>query len=120
MQSKKLTFFTSVVLMACATASSPAQTVEQYVRAQVKGDANAMIALSCPAWEPQAKLAAESIKSRNPKLDGLDCKEAGVDGNATLVSCTGKITTNYGGESREVNLAERSYKLVDNKVCGFK
>lgn len=109
-----------VMLVACATAWTPAQTVEQYVQAQVKGDANAMIALSCPTWEAQAKLAADSIKSRSPKLEGLACKEAGADGTATLVACTGKIITNYGGESREVNLAERAYKLVDNKVCGFK
>ena len=109
-----------LMLAACAAASTPAQTVEQYVQAQVKGDANAMIALSCPAWEPQAKLAADAIKSRNPKLEGLACKEAGADGTATLVACAGKIITNYGGESREVNLADRPFKLVDGKVCGFK
>ena len=109
-----------LMLAACATASTPARTVEQYVQAQVKGDANAMIALSCAAWEPQARLAADSIKSRNPKLEGLSCKDAGADGAATLVACTGKIITSYGGESREVNLAERAFKLVDGKVCGFK
>lgn len=109
------------LLMACsASVPQPAQLVEQYVQARVKGDANAMIALSCPAWEPQARLEADSIRSRAPQLNGLSCAVSGAEGNATIVGCAGKIVTNYGGESREVNLAERGFKLVDGRMCGYK
>jgi len=107
-------------LAACQSASSPTQVVEAYVQARVKGDANQMIALSCAAWEPQARVEAVSLANRNPQLQSMSCSEASKDGNSTYVACTGKILTSYSGESREFNLADRQFKVTDGKMCGYK
>jgi hypothetical protein len=111
----------ALLTLACGgSVPPPSQLVTQYLEARVRGDANAMITLSCPAWEPQARLEADSMRSRAPKLEGLACRDAGTEGGATLVACSGKIIANYGGESREVNLAERQFKLTDGRMCGYK
>ncbi len=107
-----------------APAGDPAKTIESYVQARVKGDANAMIALSCAAWEPNARLEAQSIEGRNATLEGLTCERAGEEGGNAFVSCKGKINTNYNGEQREFSLAERQFKLAAEagewRVCGYK
>jgi hypothetical protein len=117
-----------VLLTACggggAPAGNPATTVENYIQARVKGDVNGMIAVSCAAWEPNARLEAQSIEGRNPTLDGLTCERAGDEAGNAIVTCTGKINTNYNGEVREVNLAERQFKLAPEagewRMCGYK
>lgn len=117
-----------VLMAACggggAPAGDPAKTVESYVQARVKGDANAMIALSCAAWEPNARLEAQSIEGRNATLEGLTCERAGEEGGNAFVSCKGKINTSYNGEQREFSLAERQFKLAAEagewRVCGYK
>lgn len=118
-----------VLMAACggnsgAPAGNPASTVENYIQARVKGDVNGMIALSCAAWEPNARLEAQSIEGRNPTLDGLACEKAGGEGNTALVNCKGAINTSYNGETRQVNLAERQFTLTAEagewRVCGYK
>jgi hypothetical protein len=117
------------VLAACgggsgAPAGNPSATVENYIQARVKGDVNGMIAMSCAAWEPNARLEAQSIEGRNATLDGLVCQRAGEEAGNALVSCAGKINTNYNGEAREVRLAERQFKLAPEagewRMCGYK
>ena len=83
-----------------------------------------MVSLSCGAWEPQARIEASSFKSLNARVDGLACQVAGTDAAASYVSCAGKIVTSYNGESREVSLADKQFKLVSEagewRVCGYK
>ena len=118
-----------VLMAACggssgAPAGDPAKTVENYIQARVKGDVNGMIAQSCAAWEPNARLEAQSIEGRNATLEGLACQRAGEEGGAAFVSCTGKINTSYNGEAREFSLAERQFKLTAEagewRMCGYK
>lgn len=117
------------VMAACgsgggAPAGNPAATVENYIQARVKGDVNGMIALSCAAWEPNARLEAQSIEGRNPTLDGLACERAGGEGSTAFVNCKGTINTSYNGEKREFSLAERQFKLAAEagewRMCGYK
>ncbi len=107
-----------------APASNPATTAQSYIQARVKSDVNQMIALSCAAWEPNARLEAQSIEGRNATLEGLACESAGMDGSTALVDCKGKINTNYNGELREFSLDERQFKLTqeagDWRMCGYK
>ena len=118
----------SALMAACgggnAPAGNPAKTVESYIQARVKGDVNQMISLSCAAWEPNARLEAQSIEGRNATLDGLACESAGTEGSAAFVSCRGKINTSYNGEQRDFSLAERQFKLAqeagDWRMCGYK
>lgn len=107
-----------------APAGDPAKTVESYIQARVKGDVNQMIAQSCAAWEPNARLEAQSIEGRNATLEGLACEKAGEESGAAFVSCTGTINTSYNGEQRAFSLAERQFKLSAEagewRVCGYK
>jgi hypothetical protein len=59
----------------------------------------------------------------NAKLVGVTCQVSGSAGAYTLVSCGGKMTTTYGGESRDWDLSAFVYQvaLEDGlwKMCGY-
>jgi hypothetical protein len=117
-----------VVLTACgssaASSGDPTKMAEAYLQARAKPDVNQMIGLSCGAWEPNARLEATSIEGRQPKLEGLACQQTGSEGNTAFVACQGKIITNYDGEQREIDLAERQFKLTQEggewRMCGYR
>jgi hypothetical protein len=116
-----------IALAACggsAPAGDPAQRIEAYLQARVKGDMDRMITLSCAAWEPNARLEATSIQGRSPALDALTCRTSATEGDTAFVACTGKIVTNYDGERREFDLAERQFKAVQEggewRMCGYR
>jgi hypothetical protein len=116
----------ALVLLGCQSAGnagSAAQTVQAYLQARVQSDMDKMINLSCPAWEGQARIEAISFKSMKASLDGVSCKDASGDANQTLVACQGKIVTSYNGESRDWSVAERQYKVVQDRgewrMCGY-
>ncbi len=114
------------MLVACssAPAGDPAQRIEAYLQARVKGDVERMITLSCAAWEPNARLEATSIQGRSPTLDALACRTSATEGNAAFITCTGRIITNYDGERREFDLAERQFKAMQEggewRMCGYR
>ncbi|RMG62975.1 MAG: hypothetical protein D6709_09785 [Chloroflexi bacterium] len=116
----------SIALVACggAPAGDPAQRIEAYLQARVKGEVERMIALSCAAWEPNARLEATSIQGRSPSLDALACRTDATEGDTALITCTGRIITNYDGERREFNLAERQFKAIQEggewRMCGYR
>ncbi len=117
----------STGLIACggnAPSGDPARRVEAYLQARVKGDVNQMIALSCAAWEPNARLEATSIQGRSPELDALSCQTGATEGSTAFVACTGKIVTSYDGERREFDLAERQFRVVEEggewRMCGYR
>lgn len=113
-------------LVACSGAPSgdPARTVEAYLQARVTGDAERMITLSCAAWEQNARLEATSIQGRSPQLEALACQTSSTDGPTAFVACTGKIVTNYDGERRDFDLAERQFRVVAEggewRMCGYR
>jgi ABC-type phosphate transport system substrate-binding protein len=112
------------LLAACATSAPPAQQVETYLRARASSNVNQMVSLSCGAWEAQARIEASSFKALNARVDGLTCQASGSDGAVTFVGCAGKIITSYNGESREVSLADKQFKTVNEggewRVCGYR
>lgn len=114
------------VLVGCNSASTdtPIATVERYLNTRIAADTQALIKLSCGAWESNATIEADSFRARDAKLDGLQCSENGEDGEYTLVKCTGKILANYAGETRAVDLAARQFKTIQEagswKMCGYK
>ena len=83
-----------------------------------------LTSLSCAAWEADAKTELNSFGAVTARLEDLSCNEAGKDGNFTLVACTGKIIANYNGEDQTINLADRTYKMVqeggDWRMCGYR
>lgn len=117
----------SLLLGAAACAGQPAGTaadaVQSYLQARVEKDVDAMIGLSCPDWEAQARVEAASFASMNAALDEVACTEAGTAGEAALVTCSGKIVTTYNGENRDWPLEDFTFKVIDDggewRMCGY-
>jgi hypothetical protein len=117
--------FLGLLLAGCAASQTTAPTTTQaYINALVSKDATMLTSLSCAAWEADAKTELDSFGAVTARLEDLSCKEAGKDGNFTLVTCTGKIIANYNGEDQTINLADRTYKMVqeggDWRMCGYR
>ena len=100
------------------------KAIQAYLQALVNKDTERVASLSCADWEADARTELESFTAVSVALQDLDCKETGVDGEIALVSCTGKITANYGNEVLEINLADRTYQAVyedgDWRMCGYR
>ncbi len=97
--------------------------VGDYFKALVAKDANQAVNLSCAAWEEQAQIDADTFAINPAKAENVQCKTAGKDGDATLVTCTGKLVLDYNGETQEINLADRTYRAVQEggewRMCGY-
>jgi hypothetical protein len=121
-----LTIFMLIMLAACNNAQpdTPVGVVQSYVQARVTSDESKLITLSCKAQESQAKKDADSFRSMKATLDSITCKQAGTDSSFSIVACEGKIITEYAGETRDWNLADRNFKTIQEdgqwKVCGYK
>ena len=112
-------------ISACAqdAVNDPPAAVLGYLNALVAMDENKMINYSCSGWEEQARLEHKSFAAVKADLVSPACSVSGDGGGYTLVSCTGKIIANYGAEDLEIDLAERTYKLVQEggewRICGY-
>ncbi len=115
-----------ILTAACSNGAqnSPTGAVLSYLQALVDRDGARLAALSCPDWEAAAQLELESFAAVTVTLEEASCQESGADGETTLVSCTGKIVANYGNEVLELDLAERTYQVVqqggDWLMCGYR
>jgi len=121
-----LNIILGLLLAGCAgsqTNNAPT-TAQAYIKALVAKDATMLTSLSCAAWEADAKTELDSFGAVTARLEDLSCKEAGKDGNFILVACTGKIIANYNGEDQTINLADRTYKMIqeggDWRMCGYR
>jgi hypothetical protein len=111
------------VLSACADKSTAPAAVESYLKAKIASDDNKLVSLSCKDWEAQALLEAKSFESVTAEFKNMSCKEAGKDGNYTLVTCDGTLVIQYRGEDpREQNLSGTTYRAIQEdgkwKMCG--
>ena len=104
--------------------SNASSVVVNYFKALVAKDANQAINLSCAAWEEQAQIDADTFAITPATAENIQCKPSGKDGNTSLVSCTGKLVLDYNGEKQEINLADRTYRVVQEsgewRMCGYK
>ncbi len=116
----------SLGLAACQSqpSGSPPEAVQNYLQARVDKNVEQMIGLSCPDWEAQARIEAASFASMNAMLEEVACADAGADGGAALVTCSGKIVTTYNGEGRDWPLEDFTFKVIDDdgewRMCGYK
>ncbi|TLN21726.1 hypothetical protein FDZ74_04880 [bacterium] len=113
------------VLAACSGGQGDAAaTVEAYLQALVAKQSDQLSTLSCADWESSALTELDAFQNVEAQLVDLSCAESGKDGDATLVTCSGKITASYNGELQEFPLDERIYQLVDEggelRVCGYR
>ncbi len=119
-----IVLITCILISACSSQSPAAAAVTTYIKALVAKDANALKNASCAQWEGDAQVELDSFTAVSISLDSLSCKEAGKDGNATLVSCSGKIKASYNGENQEIDLGSRTSRAVQEggewRMCGYK
>jgi hypothetical protein len=112
-----------LVLTACAGASTPATTVENYFRALVGKDSQKVIGLSCAAWESSARIDADTFSMYPATLEAMACRDTGTQGDVHLIQCTGKAILDYNGEKQAVDLSARVYKVIreggDWRMCGY-
>jgi hypothetical protein len=113
-----------IALAGCAPGDAPARSIERYFQAVVAKDPDRAVTSSCAAWEESARQEVDSFKAVGVTLKDLACQTSGDDGDAKLVACTGAIAVSYNNENREVSLAGKNYRAVqeggDWRMCGYK
>jgi hypothetical protein len=116
----------SILLSACGASASggATTTVEGYITALVTKDQAALISNSCADWEDDALIELDSFALVEVTVDGMSCTEAGADGDKTLVNCTGMLNMSYNGEPQSLDLADRTYEVIEQDgnwlVCGVR
>lgn len=100
------------------------QAVEAYLQAVVSQDSERLATLSCADWEASALMELDSFQGVTATVEEPACAVSGTEGEATLVTCQGKIVATYGNENQELPLNTRAYRVVqeggDWRVCGYK
>ncbi|MBI3167610.1 MAG: hypothetical protein HYZ22_03975 [Chloroflexi bacterium] len=116
----------SIILSACgASASGGATTaVESYITALATKDEATLISNSCADWEDDALIELDSFALVEVTVEGMSCAKSGTDSDKTLVDCTGMLNMSYNGEPQSLDLADRTYKVVEQDgnwlVCGVR
>lgn len=112
---------------ASGVAGNPARIVEDYLKARVEANTDAMINLSCADWEAEARKESNSLRGVKARLEGMICaidaEASRTDGSSAFVVCQGNIVANYNGEDRPLPLDKRKFKLVADGgqwlMCGY-
>ena len=112
-------------LVACKNeAKDASKTIEAYIQALSKQDANLVSSLSCADWEPEALIEVDSFTAVSSEVKELACQQTGQDGDDAYVSCTGVISLDYGGEAQQIDLSSRSYVARQEggewTMCGYR
>lgn len=116
-----LLMLTLIFLMAgCAdggATADPADVVLEYMQAKVDGDREALAGLLCAELESTLTREAQSFSTVDATLEDATCER---DGDSDIVTCSGAIVADYGGENTEFPLT--SYRVVQEdgawKWCG--
>jgi hypothetical protein len=114
-----------LTLAACGGGQGdPATSVEGYLDALVSKDADRIVTLSCADWEDDAIIEVDSLEAVDARLEDVSCEQTGTDGETALVLCGGSIVLTYNGEDRPIDLAARTYQVVQSGgewlVCGYR
>ena len=114
-----------ILLAACGGGKSePVQAVEKYLNALASKDVDTMLSISCADWESSARLEFESFSAVTPELVNLQCTNSSSTENETLVSCSGILKLDYGGEVQEIDLSGQIFRTEREAgewlVCGYK
>ncbi len=116
----------SIILSACGASASggAAPAVENYITALAAKDQATLISNSCADWEDDALIELDSFALVEVTVDGMSCTESGTDGDKTLVDCTGMLNMSYNGEPQSLDLADRTYEVVEQSgdwlICGVR
>ena len=127
---RKYVAFTSIVLVlsfllsSCGSSSRPVIVMEEYLDALVSKDGIRISTLSCADWTPNATTEMNSFQGVTADLRDLACEITGMEGDITLVVCSGSIVTTYNDEQQQIDLSVRTYQVVEQGgeylVCGYR
>jgi len=120
----------AVFLIGCTAAgaqptghSAAAQAVETYLQALAAKNEDAYSQWICPDWEMDAFLEFDAYAGMETQLDHVACSQTGAQEGAGLVACQGQILLSYGAEREQVDLSQRTYRVISQggnwQVCGF-
>ena len=121
--------FLAMILMASLASCNndrdgAVKAIRAYLQALVDQDSERIASLACADWEADARTELESFTAVSVATQDVNCQETGIDGDTALVSCSGKITANYGNEVLEIDLAERTFQAVyeagEWRMCGYR
>ena len=108
----------TVIMTACVSSgeqAGPADTVLQYMQAKIDGNTELLASLLCAELESTLNREAQSFATVDAMLEDAACTSDG-----DIVTCTGAIVADYGGEDTEFPLT--SYRVVQEdgtwKWCG--
>jgi len=115
----------ATTISACASNSDgPIKAVENYLNALVNKEADKLPTLVCGDWEEAALIELDSFQAVTARLENVSCSQTGADGDTTLVLCNGSIVATYNGEDQQLDLANRTYQVVQQSgdwlVCGIR
>ena len=113
-----ITCLLALVLVACAGAGDPAETVESYMQAKVDGDADEIRALLCSEMEADLERESRTFDSvTGVTIENMSCQR---QNDSEVVSCQGEIVALYGNEETVFPLV--SYRVTEEdgewKWCG--
>jgi len=113
----------AILLAACASnTDAPVKAVENYLNALVNKEADKLSTLVCGDWEEDALTELDALQAVTSSLENVSCSQSGVDGDTTLVLCTGNIVLSYDNENQNIDLSTRTYQIVEQGgdwlVCG--
>ena len=112
-----------ILLAACASiGDASVKAVENYLNALVNKEADKLPNLVCGDWEEDALTELDALQAVTSSLENVSCSQTGVDGDTTLVLCTGNIVLSYDNENQNIDLSTRTYQVVQQSgdwlVCG--
>ncbi len=119
-----IVFLGIALLTACSSSdSSPGKAIEVYLNALVTKDAIGAVNRACLVWEENARAEGSSFEAVEARLESVSCSEIGEQNDFKIVACDGSIIANYGGEDRDIDLADRNYLAIfedsEWKMCGY-
>jgi hypothetical protein len=98
------------------------EAIENYWNARAELDEESLFQYSCAARESVVPGEIQSLMSvENLRLEGVDCRQTGTQGDDFIVTCDGMLVADYGaGDVNEFPL--RSYLMTEEngewKMCG--
>jgi hypothetical protein len=112
------------LLAGCAPPDDAPKAIENYLQALVAKDHDSFIKRFCAAFEADALIEFDSFGAVEARLEGVQCRQTGTDGEAALVSCAGSIAVTYQGEDNQMLALENNlYRAVQEggewKMCGY-
>ena len=114
----------ALALAGCSQKNNAATAIEAYIQALAAQDANQLAIVSCSEWESSAQVELDSFSAVSAVLENLTCQESSQDADSILISCSGKIILDYGGEIQELDLSSRGYLARQEggewRMCGYR